>query len=325
MKHRIAVLGPIPRDRIITHHGEVIKKYGCIMHPVAALAALTGGQAEIIPVAHVRKVDEPFILDILKTFPGVNPSHVLSDYDQGAVVRLQFVDQNKRKERQLGFMPTILPEHVADLLDCDAFVFVPITDHEVSLDTLRFLKEHSKGQIIFDAHGPTTAMGRDGIRRLKFWADRDQWLPYIDVLKMNLEESGCCWFKKEFTQEELAIEINVGKTHLPELAAHCLERGVKAVCFTTDETGCLVYYLEDGQMREEFVPSLKVDHVVDTTGCGDSFAGGLAFGLLDSKNDFIRAAQFANAAGAQRTQGRTFDVFKSLEETNKMIEAGRIL
>jgi len=59
--------------------------------------------------------------------------------------------------------------------------------------------------------------------------------------------------------------------------------------------------------------------VIDTTGCGDSFAGGLAFGLLKDKNDYVLAAQYGNVLGAQRTQGKTFDVFKPLEETNQMI------
>ena len=27
----VAVLGPIPRDRIITHRGEVFEKYGCAL------------------------------------------------------------------------------------------------------------------------------------------------------------------------------------------------------------------------------------------------------------------------------------------------------
>ena len=63
-----------------------------------------------------------------------------------------------------------------------------------------------------------------------------------------------------------------------------------------------------------------VDNVVDTTGCGDSFAGGLAFGLMQEAENYILAAKYANALGAQRTQGKTFDVFLSLEETNRMID-----
>jgi adenosine kinase len=62
-----------------------------------------------------------------------------------------------------------------------------------------------------------------------------------------------------------------------------------------------------------------VTDVVDTTGCGDSFAGGLGFGLLQDPSNYTHAARYANALEAQRTQGRTFEVFKSLDETNAMI------
>ncbi|KKK64158.1 hypothetical protein LCGC14_2987040, partial [marine sediment metagenome] len=91
--------------------------------------------------------------------------------------------------------------HIADHLDANAFVFVPITDFEISLSTLRAIKQNSKGIIVFDAHGATTAMDVTGKRHRKFWVDRDEWLPYIDVLKMNLEESQCMWFSKEYDHE----------------------------------------------------------------------------------------------------------------------------
>ena len=35
---RIAVLGPIPRDHIVTHQGDLIQKWGCVTHPVIALS-----------------------------------------------------------------------------------------------------------------------------------------------------------------------------------------------------------------------------------------------------------------------------------------------
>jgi adenosine kinase len=69
------------------------------------------------------------------------------------------------------------------------------------------------------------------------------------------------------------------------------------------------------------VPGVKVDNVVDTTGCGDSFAGGVGFGLLNDSTDYIGAARYGNTLGALRTQGKSFAVFKSLEETNKIIQA----
>jgi adenosine kinase len=82
----------------------------------------------------------------------------------------------------------------------------------------------------------------------------------------------------------------------------------------------MTYYKEKGKLIEVMVPAVKVDHVVDTTGGGDSFAGGVGFGLLQRPTDYIGAARYGNALGALRTQGKTFSVFKSLEETDKIIQ-----
>ena len=319
MTMKISVLGPIPRDHITTHLGEIVEKYGCITHPVIALSKLYGDSAEVIPVAHIHKIDEAPIKDLLGAYPNVKLDHITSDADQGDVISLKFLDQNHREEKQLAFMNPILPEDVEQLLDSDIFVFLPITDFEIALDTLKYIKAHSKGIIIFDAHGPTNTVTKTGDRYHKFWIDRDQWLPYIDVLKMNLEEANCCWFKNEYTLHELQNADHEKEVHLKDLGTHCIKKGVKSVIITLDERGCMIYSKKDGEVHEEFVRSVWVENVVDTTGCGDSFAGGLAFGLSEDPGNYTLAAQYGNALGALRTQGKTFDVFKSLEETNKII------
>lgn len=316
---KIAILGPIPRDHITTHKGEVVEKYGCITHPVIALSKLTGDTAEIIPVTHVHKTDENPIKELFRPYTNINLNHITSDMDQGDVISLKFLDQNHRQEKQLAFMNPILPEDVESLMDCDIFVFLPITDFEIALDTLKYIKANSKGLIIFDAHGPTNTVTKDGNRYHKFWIDQDQWLPYIDILKMNLEEANCCLFKKEYTTDELQNMNHEDESQLNVLGEHCLRKGVQAVIITLDERGCLIFHKEGDEIKEVFVPSILVSNVVDTTGCGDSFAGGIAFGLREDPKAYVLAAKYGNALGAQRTQGKTFEVFKSLEETNLMI------
>ncbi|NNK79998.1 MAG: carbohydrate kinase family protein, partial [Flavobacteriales bacterium] len=182
--YNIAVLGPIPKDHITTHHGEVIEKYGCAMHPTVALSKLLEGEGTVIPVSHVRKVDEQPIKKILEKHANIRLDHITSFRNQGAVINLEFKDQNNRIEKQTGFMNPIVPEDIKDLLHCDVFVCVPITDYEVPLQTLSYIKDNSDATIIFDAHGPTNTVTTSGDRHLKFWLDRDIWLPYIDVLKM---------------------------------------------------------------------------------------------------------------------------------------------
>ena len=39
-RRKVAVLGPIPRDQIITHAGERFEKYGCALYTAVALSAL---------------------------------------------------------------------------------------------------------------------------------------------------------------------------------------------------------------------------------------------------------------------------------------------
>ena len=317
---KVAVLGPIPRDRITTHNGEVIEKYGCATHTAIALSNLLAADDLVIPVTHVRKKDETAIRNIFSPYANITLSHIDSAEDQGDVINLNFVDQNKRLEKQVAFMNPIVPEDIKDILDSEVFVFVPVTDFEVPLETLKYIKENSNGIIVFDAHGPTNTLTIHGDRLMKFWVDRDRWLPYIDILKMNLEEANCSWFEKEYTLSELEGNEEIAMEKLPLFAKHCLGKGLKALYITLDSRGVMVYTLKNGVFHEELVPSIKVENVIDTTGCGDSFAGGVAFGMLKDRNDFVQAARYGNVLGAQRTQGKTFEVFKSLSETDQMIK-----
>jgi adenosine kinase len=321
---KIAIVGPIPRDHIVTHQGDLIQKWGCVTHPVIALSVMAGNQIEIIPVTHLRSVDKDNVKEVFKGYTGINTKFLTTKNDQGDIISLRFVDVNNRLERQTGFMDPIMPDDMKELLDCDAFVFIPISDYEISLDTLRFLKKKSKGKIIFDAHGPTTACLSNGERQRKFWIDRDQWLPYIDILKMNLEEAQASWFKKEYESQDFTISEEPDRKELLAFATHCIRAGVKCVCVTVDSRGCLVYRKVKGKIKEDLVPAIKVDRVIDTTGCGDSFAGGIGFGILQDPKDYLSAVKYGNALGALRTQGKTFAVFKSQAEIEQIMQQGYI-
>lgn len=316
--NKIAVVGPIPRDTIITYKNETIKKYGGASHPAIALAKLMENKGEVIVISHIHKKDERPIHDLFAPYKNLDTSGIDSSGDRGTVIDLRFIDQNNRLEKQTAFMDPILPKDVAPYLDAQAFVFVPITDFEISLSTLQFLKKNSDGIIIFDAHGPTTSLNINGNRERKFWIDKDEWLPFIDVLKMNLEESQCCWFKNEYSPEEMGNYDDTSTNHLDAFAEDVLQKGVRTLYVTLDSRGCVCYYLKNGKVRKEWINSLPVENVVDTTGCGDSFAGGLAFGFT-FYDDPVKAAQYANTLGALRTQGKTYDVFKNLEETEAII------
>ena len=316
---KVAVLGPIPRDQIVTHAGERFHKYGCVIYTAAALSALLDAGDTIVPISHVRRQDEGPIKQILGSFPNIDTSGITSSADQGDVVELRYLDQNRRIERQTSFMNPVLPTDLGKVLDADMFVCVPITDYEVGQPTLRYIKEHTQATVVLDAHGPATTLTRSGERRPRVWADQDVWLPYVDILKMNLDEASSTWLGE--SAEVAADPPRLSDERLRGLAHHCLDRGAGAVSVTLDERGCVAFFPDgSGGVAEKFVDRIAVEHVVDTTGAGDSFAGGLAYGYL-AYRDYVVACQYGNAMGAQRCTGTELNVYLSREETERQIRA----
>jgi len=303
----------------MTHTGERFEKYGCVLYTAVALSALMGHDDTIVPVSHVRRRDEDPIKEILGAYPNIDTSGITCQADQGDVIELRYIEHNRRVERQASFMNPILPADIDPVLDADAFVCVPITDYEVGQPTLRYIKENGGAPVVLDAHGPTTTLTRSGQRHPRVWADRDVWLPYIDILKMNLEEASSTWLGES---AEIAPDPpRLGTEELRALAAHCLDRGVGALCVTLDERGCVVLHrAASGGVIEDFVGRIEVEKVVDTTGAGDSFAAGLAFGYL-AYRDYVTASRYGNAMGAQRVSGAELNVYLSREETERQIRA----
>jgi sugar/nucleoside kinase (ribokinase family) len=318
---KVAVLGPIPHDQILTDDGERFEKYGCALYTAVALSALLDADDTIVPVSHVHRKDEGPVKELLAPFGNIDTSGITSLADRGDRVELKYSGHNRRAERQTSFMDPILPDDVAGALDADAFVCVPITDYEVGQATLKHIKENSDGTVVLDAHGPTTTLTRSGERLARVWADLDIWLPYIDILKMNLEEARAAWLGESADLTADPWQPITGE--LRELAHHCLDRGVGAVCVTLDKSGCVTFFRDGaGRFTEEHVEPVRVEHVVDTTGAGDSFAAGLAFGYL-AYRDYVAACQYGNAMGAQRCTGpgTELNVYLSREETDRQILA----
>jgi len=83
-----------------------------------------------------------------------------------------------------------------------------------------------------------------------------------------------------------------GVTDYNRMADLLLNLGPKLVAITQGEDGCLIASRE----KRVQVPAFRVN-VVDTTGAGDAFMGGLSYGLLQGW-DLERAGLFANACAA---------------------------
>ena len=114
---KVAVLGPIPHDQIVTDDGERFEKYGCVLYTAVALSALLDAGDTIAPISHVHRKDEGPIKEILAPFPNIDTSGITSSADRGDRVELRYFGLNRRAEWQASFMDPILPGDVAGVGD----------------------------------------------------------------------------------------------------------------------------------------------------------------------------------------------------------------
>lgn len=103
------------------------------------------------------------------------------------------------------------------------------------------------------------------------------------------------------TPNEIEAEILTGIKidtidHAREAAVWFKEKGVNDVIITLGHRGVFV----SSEGREEIIPAYQVD-VIDTTGAGDAFNGGLLAALTEGK-DLWEASRFANALAALSVQ-----------------------
>ena len=95
---KVAVLGPIPRDQIITDDGERFEKYGCALYTAVALSALLEAGDTVVPISHVRREDEGPIKQILASFPNIDASRITSSADRGDRVELRYIGESHRRQ-----------------------------------------------------------------------------------------------------------------------------------------------------------------------------------------------------------------------------------
>ena len=156
---------------------------------------------------------------------------------------------------------------------------------------LKELKEKTGTKILLETAGFVRSTLDDLSRSLPFL---DYWIPSYDEGK-----------------------ILTGKDDYKEMVKIFRDRGAsKVVGIKLGSEGC--YLTEPG--GEYYIPSFKVDKVIDTTGAGDSFIAGLFAGQVKGLS-LAESGRFGNMVGALAVQslGASSGI-KSYEETLKYFE-----
>lgn len=167
-------------------------------------------------------------------------------------------------------IPRKFPEYIKIVSFASIFVFPEMGDREMA-ETFRRIK--SRGILL--CADMTKRKNGETVEDIR------ESLSYVDYLFPNREEAA----------------LVTGKDYVEDMADAFLNYGVKNVVIKCGAEGCFV------QNREESfqVPAVPGISCVDTTGAGDSFAGGFLCALSEGKS-LKECAEFANACGALAVQ-----------------------
>lgn len=239
-----------------------------------AIAAKRAG-ADVVMITKVGK--DPFGELALKTYEeeGMSTKYIFQDDELATAVASILVDEttgNNQIAIAMGACENIAFEEVESAREAIKNADVLVTQLESNLDATEQAIDMAKENEVLVILNPAPAQPL-----------AKTLLNKIDILTPNETEAEilCDNKFKIKTIEDAKKAANI-----------LMEKGVKTVILTLGEKGAL---LKNSEM-EHHIESMKVD-VVDTTGAGDAYNGGLAAALAEGK-DLIDSAKFANIVGA---------------------------
>lgn len=283
-KAKVTVMGSFIVDLMartphLPEHGETVKGSHFQMGPGGkgsnqGVAASRSGAS----VTMITKIGtDPFAQIALESFrrEGMDMQFVLQDERYPTGTALIMVDENTSENKivvTIGACEHITREEIGSARTQIESSRVFLTQLETNLDAVENAVNiaHAGGVKVILNPAPAPAQPLS-----------DNLLAKVDIITPNE------------TEASILTGIKVADMNDAKKAARALKaKGIENVIITMGSKGALV--LTDSM--EYIVDPIKVD-VVDTTGAGDAFNGGLATALAEGQ-DIVQAVRFANATGA---------------------------
>ncbi|RLG53381.1 MAG: ribokinase [Thermoproteota archaeon] len=271
---RLAAVGNLVFDIIETPYarsqGRVLS--GCSTNSALAYAKL-GGKASLL--SRVGREWENKAKRLLEGY-GIEAHLLPSEETGGFRIKYLSKDMRDRELIVLGVADRISPEDLPEsLLSADAFVIGPILG-EVSSDLiLKIRRESGDKPILVDPQGLVRRVDGERVVRV---ATREAY----EVIKLS----------SVFKPNEHEAEVLFPEYSPMDAAARIRELGAEVGVVTVAEKGSYiassrgVYHIPAYGTRE-----------VDPTGCGDVYAGAMAYYMLRGE-DPVTAAAYASAAAS---------------------------
>ena len=256
-----------PVEGDYSHAKQLGNKAGGPPLNMGAVAASKGANVKALDYLSDKEDTTPFLLEEAKRL-GFDVSNIQFGEAVNGKVLIITTDGNRTMFVVDPVRPYyVVDEKMQDLLNNATYIYSlmhMITRSFENLEPLKIAKQHG-AKILFDGSSK-----------------------YDDISRANmLLQLADGLFVNETSYADL--KNCLGKEPKDELFA----RGAQFVCVTEGSKQAVCYYPGGKYVCK----SLKLDHVVDSTGAGDSFAGGFTYGLLQGY-DLEKCLRIGCASGA---------------------------
>lgn len=221
-------------------------------------------------------------------------------------------------------IPTTHVKVIDDTYTAQAFITTDLDDNQITAfhpGAMSFAHLNHINDAAGVKIGIVSPDGRDGMlehatqfveANIPFIFDPGQGLPMFNGEELSQFIDQATWI----TVNDYEWQLMYDRTHLsiPDV----LRRGIKALIVTKAASGSIIYTPE----KTYTIPPAKVTQLLDPTGCGDAFRGGILFGLMNGM-DWETTGRIASLMGAIKiasygTQNHhpSLDEIKTLFKTN---------
>lgn len=286
---KLTIAGTVARDTITFPDGKKKKGLGGILYNILSLALLAPKEIVIFPVCNLGADIYEKVTLYLKKFKNIDPRGISRVGEKNNHVFLYYDRKWDKKEITKGLVPEIKFRQIKPYLNSDWILINFISGFDIGLDSLRKIRAKTTARIYMDVHSLILGIRKDGKRFYRVPVLWEEYLKTADIVQMNFKE-----------MQVLSGRDLHSKVELQKFAERVLSLGPKILLVTRGGEGALVYYWGRRIISYQ-TACLKIEELVDPTGCGDVFSSGFLLAYLRTQ-DVKLSSEFANFLAGMKSR-----------------------
>lgn len=298
MKKKIGLMGTITYDKISHESGALWRGLGGVLYQGAVLCALG---KEVYLYTNLGLELAPEVEKIINNWSSLRKKGIKHVEGPGNQVELHYPQMGERVEILRSVVPPLEPDPIIDdLPQFEMLIAVLNSGFDIELKGWQKIVSSASCPIWLDIHSLPLSKEINMPRKYLPLHNWQEWIEGVTFIQANA---------KEMASVVGHPERSPSKEEISAFAALFFDLGTKGLFITLGQEGVLVLSPEGA----EKISPVKVNQIVDTTGCGDVFCAGTAVELVKAKKPFEAAAlglKLASKAAITKGVEEIYDLVK---------------